>query len=84
MRATKKEVGVEDREGTGSEEVRMLCGPPGTYKEAGCGAKARQASMTSVTSHDAARINPDQFFLIQLTLSLLVVKSRVWERSKPT
>lgn len=61
----------------------MLCGPPGTYKEAGCGAKARQASVTSVTSHDAG-INPDHFFLIQLTLLPLVVKSRVWERSKPT
>lgn len=62
----------------------MLCGAPGTYKEAGCGAKARQVSVTSVTSHDAAGINPDHFFLIQLTLLPLVVKSRVWERSKPT
>lgn len=44
MRATEKEAGVGAREGTGSEEVRMLCGPPGTYKEAGCGAKARLKS----------------------------------------
>lgn len=62
----------------------MLCRPHRTYKETGCGAKARQASVTSVTSHDAARINPDQLFLIQLTLLPLMVKSRVWERSKRT
>lgn len=30
-RATKKEVRVEGRGSTGTEEVRMLCGPPGTY-----------------------------------------------------
>lgn len=30
-RATKKEVREEGRGSPGTEEVRMLCGPPGTY-----------------------------------------------------